>query len=57
MEDHPFVLEAYFRADVISVLADRPIYYWNRRPDQGNAGARAFDWEQSATSSCATPST
>ena len=44
MEDHPFVLEAYFRADVISVLADRPIYYWNRRPDQGNAGARSFDW-------------
>ena len=46
MEDHPFVLEAYFRADVISVLADQPIYYWNRRPDQGNAGARSFDWEQ-----------
>ena len=53
MEDHPFVLEAYFRADVISVLADRPIYYWNRRPDQGNAGARSFDWE-SSTGSCET---
>ena len=46
MEDHPFVLEAYFRADVVSVLADQPIYYWNRRPDQGNAGAQAFEWER-----------
>ncbi len=44
MEDHPFVIETFFRAEVISVLADYPVYYWNRRDDQGNAGARAFDW-------------
>lgn len=44
MEDHPFVMEAYFKARVISVLADYPVYYWKRRPDRGNAGARPFDW-------------
>jgi glycosyltransferase involved in cell wall biosynthesis len=44
MEDHPFVVEAFFLADVISVLSDYPVYYWNRRPDRGNAGARPFDW-------------
>lgn len=46
MEDHPFVLEAYLRSDVISVLADQPVYYWNRRPDKGNAGAREYDWAE-----------
>lgn len=44
LEDHPFVVEAFFLADVISVLADYPVYYWNRRPDRGNAAARSFDW-------------
>jgi poly(ribitol-phosphate) beta-N-acetylglucosaminyltransferase len=44
MEDHPFVVESFFLADVVSVLADYPVYFWNRRPDKGNAGARPFDW-------------
>lgn len=44
MEDHPFVVEAFFLAEVISVLSDYPVYYWKRRADKGNAGARPFDW-------------
>jgi hypothetical protein len=44
MEDHPFVLEAFFCAEVISVLSDYPTYYWHRRADRGNAGARAYEW-------------
>jgi poly(ribitol-phosphate) beta-N-acetylglucosaminyltransferase len=28
LEDHAFVLTAYFAADVISVLADYPCYFW-----------------------------
>jgi glycosyltransferase involved in cell wall biosynthesis len=44
MEDHPFVLEAFFCADVISVLSDYSVYYWHRRADRGNAGARAYEW-------------
>ncbi len=46
MEDHPFVVEAFFLAEVVSVLSDYPVYYWNRRPDRKNAGARPFDWAE-----------
>jgi glycosyltransferase involved in cell wall biosynthesis len=31
LEDHPFVLAAYFAAERISILADRPVYHWIRR--------------------------
>jgi glycosyltransferase involved in cell wall biosynthesis len=37
LEDHTFVTGAYFAADVISVVADRPIYHHIRRADAGNA--------------------
>ena len=42
LEDHPFVMTAYFRASVISVLASPTCYYWHNRPD--SAGSRARDW-------------
>jgi poly(ribitol-phosphate) beta-N-acetylglucosaminyltransferase len=42
LEDHPFVMAAYFRASVISVLATTTCYYWHNRPD--SAGSRAWDW-------------
>lgn len=32
LEDHRFVLQAYFRADTISVLADYPCCHWVWRP-------------------------
>jgi glycosyltransferase involved in cell wall biosynthesis len=44
LEDHHFVMRAYFRADVISVLADYPCYYWVARRDRSNAGSRPHDW-------------
>lgn len=46
LEDHPFVMKAYFAADVISVLADYPCYYWIQRPDRTNAGLRDREWGQ-----------
>src|SRR5215213_7049203 len=45
LEDHVFVVGAYFAADRISVLADRPVYYWMRREDQDNASYGRFDAE------------
>jgi hypothetical protein len=42
LEDHPFVMAAYFRASVISVLASTTCYYWHNRPD--SAGSRSRDW-------------
>ena len=33
LEDHLFVVHAYFHARAISVLADRPYYHWALRPD------------------------
>jgi poly(ribitol-phosphate) beta-N-acetylglucosaminyltransferase len=44
LEDHPFVVKAYFRANVISVLADYPCYHWVRRRDGSNAGKRQREW-------------
>ncbi|WP_433329213.1 glycosyltransferase family 2 protein [Spirillospora sp. CA-294931] len=43
LEDHRFVLPAYFKAEVISVLADYPCCYWVQRADEGNYSARRFD--------------
>jgi glycosyltransferase involved in cell wall biosynthesis len=43
LEDHPFVVEAYFRARRISVLADGPVYHWALRAADVNASARPFD--------------
>lgn len=43
LEDHPFVLRAYFLADVISVLADYPCYHWVKRGDASNASLSRFD--------------
>src|SRR5918999_1010751 len=44
LEDHHFVVKAYFRADVISVLADYPCYYWVARRDRSNAGRTPYEW-------------
>jgi poly(ribitol-phosphate) beta-N-acetylglucosaminyltransferase len=46
LEDHPFVMEAYFRADVISVLSDYPCYYWVTRDDGSNTGRRRRNWSE-----------
>src|SRR4051794_7446801 len=43
LEDHAFVVPAYFRARRISILADYPCYHWIRRPDAGNASLRRPD--------------
>jgi hypothetical protein len=46
LEDHPFVVKAYFRANVVSVLSDYPCYYWVTRGDGGNAGRRPRNWAE-----------
>jgi glycosyltransferase involved in cell wall biosynthesis len=43
LEDHPFVVSAYFAAERISVLADHPIYHWARRERKETASSRRFD--------------
>lgn len=43
LEDHVFVLTAYFRAQRISVLSDYPCYHWVRRDDDSNASHGGFD--------------
>ena len=43
LEDHVFVVGAYFAAERISVLADRPVYHWMRREEQDNASYQRFD--------------
>jgi glycosyltransferase involved in cell wall biosynthesis len=45
LEDHAFVIPAYFAAERISILADRPVYHWMRREDQDNASYARFDAE------------
>ena len=42
LEDHVFVMHAYFHARSISVLADYPCYHWMVRERQ-NASLRPFD--------------
>lgn len=41
LEDHLFVMEAYFRADVISILASRPCYAWVN--NAGSASSSRID--------------
>ena len=43
LEDHVFVIEAYLRADNVSVLSDYVCYYHVGRDDASNAGFRRFD--------------
>ena len=43
LEDHVFVVAAYFAAKGISVLSDYACYYHISRVDQGNAGFRPLD--------------
>jgi poly(ribitol-phosphate) beta-N-acetylglucosaminyltransferase len=45
LEDHPFVVDAYFRAERISVLADYPCYHWALRDEDVNASAKPFEAE------------
>jgi poly(ribitol-phosphate) beta-N-acetylglucosaminyltransferase len=45
LEDHALVVPAYFAADRISVLADRPVYHWVSREDESNASAGRWDPE------------
>jgi glycosyltransferase involved in cell wall biosynthesis len=40
LEDHLFVVEAYLRAEVVSVLSDYTCYLHIAREDEGNAGFR-----------------
>jgi glycosyltransferase involved in cell wall biosynthesis len=47
LEDHVFVMHAYFHARRISILADYPCYYWVLRRDEGtNASYQSFDAKQ-----------
>ncbi|MGH3342465.1 MAG: glycosyltransferase, partial [Carbonactinosporaceae bacterium] len=43
LEDHVFVVKAYFCADVISILSDYVCYYWIRRDDDTNASHDRID--------------
>ena len=43
LEDHPFVIRAYFLANNISILSRYVCYYHIRRDDRSNAGLRRFD--------------
>ena len=45
LEDQLFVVQAYFRAKVISILADHVCYRYLRRADSQNAGGAAADWD------------
>ena len=42
LEDHAFVVPAYFKARSISVLSDYPVYHWVLRDQDVNASTRAF---------------
>lgn len=37
LEDQIFMVQAYLAAERVSILADYPCYYWQRRSDGGNA--------------------
>jgi glycosyltransferase involved in cell wall biosynthesis len=43
LEDHVFVMRAYFHAEVISILADYVCYHWARRRDNTNAAHTRLD--------------
>lgn len=43
LEDHVFVVHAYFHAAAISILADYPCYHWVLRDADENASFQPFD--------------
>lgn len=43
LEDHLFVMAVYFKAEVLSILADYACYYWVKRDDTTNASSSRFD--------------
>jgi poly(ribitol-phosphate) beta-N-acetylglucosaminyltransferase len=43
LEDHAFVVHAYFHARRIAVLSDYPCYHWVRREDASNASFERAD--------------
>jgi len=43
LEDHVFVLRAYFATDRVSVLADYPCYHWMRRGSDNASSGEAWD--------------
>jgi len=45
LEDHLFVVHAYFHARAVSVLADRPYYHWVLRDRARNASYRPIEPE------------
>jgi hypothetical protein len=48
LEDHSFVVPAFFAARSISVLADYPVYHWIKRDDETNASISRLEhgyWE------------
>lgn len=43
LEDHVFVMKAYFATDRVSVLADYPCYHWMRRGGDNASSGNAWD--------------
>jgi glycosyltransferase involved in cell wall biosynthesis len=43
LEDHVFVLQAYFATDRVSVLADHPCYHWMRRGAKNASSGDEWD--------------
>jgi glycosyltransferase involved in cell wall biosynthesis len=43
LEDHVFVMHAYFHARGVTILADHPVYHWVMRKGDDNASYRPFD--------------
>jgi glycosyltransferase involved in cell wall biosynthesis len=39
LEDQLFMAQAYLAARCVSIVADYPCYYWNRRDDRGNSSS------------------
>ena len=48
MEDQLFTMRAYLAAGVISILADEPCYYFNRREDEGHVSSERLDPDEHA---------
>ena len=57
LEDHLFVVHAYFHADGISVLADRPCYHWTHARPRAERVARGRSTRRATTATCARCST
>lgn len=43
MEDQLFTLRAYLAAEVISILGDEPVYFFNKREDEGHISAELVE--------------